>query len=82
MPIPASPTALRLRPANRAAVWAIGRYRRATASRAHRCLHWPTCSNYGLIAYEKYGFWKATGKTWRRVRQCHPFSTLPYEDFP
>jgi hypothetical protein len=50
--------------------------------RGVRCLHYPTCSQYGILAYRKYGFWRATRVTWRRYRDCHPFSGRPYTDFP
>jgi len=37
------------------------------------CRFTPTCSEYARLAYEKYGFWKATGLTLRRLSRCHPF---------
>lgn len=83
MPTPASPIPARKpRWPNRAAIWFISRYKAVTKNKAHKCLHWPTCSSYGVLAYEKYGFWRATRKTMNRLRQCHPFSTLPFEDYP
>jgi putative component of membrane protein insertase Oxa1/YidC/SpoIIIJ protein YidD len=47
-----------------------------------RCLHYPSCSQYAVLAYRKYDFGKATLLTWRRYRECNSFSGRPYIDFP
>lgn len=47
-----------------------------------KCLHYPSCSNYGLLAYQKYNFIKATKRTINRIRDCHPFSNRSYIDYP
>jgi len=47
-----------------------------------RCRFEPSCSEYGLEAYRRYGFLKATGKTaWRLVR-CNPWNKGPKFDPP
>jgi putative membrane protein insertion efficiency factor len=46
------------------------------------CRHHPTCSHYGIIAYAKYGFLKATVMTWKRFCDCHPGSNRPFIDVP
>jgi len=46
------------------------------------CLHFPSCSQYGVLAFQKYGFCKACSLTIGRWRACHPFSGRPYIDFP
>ena len=51
-------------------------------ARGITCLHYPTCSHYGLIAFEKYRFRTALKLTHQRVRNCHPFSGRPYLDYP
>lgn len=38
------------------------------------CRFEPTCSEYGLEAYRRYGFLKATAKTAWRVLRCNPLS--------
>jgi uncharacterized protein len=38
------------------------------------CRFQPTCSAYGLEAYQKHGFFKATGKTCWRIMRCNPFN--------
>jgi putative membrane protein insertion efficiency factor len=46
------------------------------------CRHHPTCSQYGMIAYAKYGFIKATHLAWTRFWDCHPGSKRPFIDLP
>jgi putative membrane protein insertion efficiency factor len=46
------------------------------------CLHYPTCSNYALLAFRKYGFRKACRLSISRWRDCHPFSGRSYLDYP
>lgn len=36
------------------------------------CIFYPTCSEYGIQAFEKYSFFKACGKTIYRISRCHP----------
>ncbi|HEY9886576.1 MAG TPA: membrane protein insertion efficiency factor YidD [Vampirovibrionales bacterium] len=37
------------------------------------CRFTPSCSNYGLQAVKKYGFWKGWRLTIKRLLSCHPF---------
>jgi putative membrane protein insertion efficiency factor len=46
------------------------------------CLHHPTCSHYGLLAFQKHHFRNALRLTLDRWRDCHPFSGRPYIDYP
>ena len=39
-----------------------------------RCRFKPSCSEYGLQAYRRYGFLKATGKTVWRLLRCNPWN--------
>jgi putative membrane protein insertion efficiency factor len=39
-----------------------------------RCRFFPTCSQYALEAFEKYGFFQALAKTTWRILRCNPFS--------
>ena len=60
--------------ATRLALWYIEGYRKRVAPRlAARCRFEPACSSYGLEAYGRYGFWRATAKTAWRLLRCHPF---------
>ena len=39
-----------------------------------QCRFYPTCSQYALDAYRKYGFFKATCKSIGRILRCNPFN--------
>lgn len=59
-------------PLSRFAVRFIETYRKDVAHRfAGRCRFQPGCSEYGLEAFEKYGFAKALRKTLWRVARCN-----------
>ncbi|MBR4949905.1 MAG: membrane protein insertion efficiency factor YidD [Clostridia bacterium] len=38
------------------------------------CRFYPTCSQYAIEAYEKYGVLKGTYLTIRRLIRCNPFN--------
>lgn len=44
-----------------------------------RCRFYPTCSQYAIEAYEKYGFFKGTYKAASRILRCHPFHEGGYD---
>ena len=39
-----------------------------------KCKFYPTCSEYSMQAYEKYGFLKGSFLSIRRILRCNPFS--------
>lgn len=39
------------------------------------CRFRPTCSNYAIEAFKKYGFIKGGGKAIWRVLRCNPFNS-------
>lgn len=43
------------------------------------CRFTPTCSQYSLQAYEKYGFFKGTFLSIKRILKCHPFHEGGYD---
>ena len=43
------------------------------------CRFTPTCSQYSYEAYEKYGFFKGSYLTIRRILKCHPFHKGGYD---
>lgn len=47
-----------------------------------RCKYYPTCSNYAIEAYRKYGFLKGTILTVWRILRCNPFSKGGYDPVP
>ncbi len=46
------------------------------------CIFVPTCSQYALEAYQKYGFFKATLLTMWRLIRCNPFNKGGYDPVP
>ena len=38
------------------------------------CRYYPSCSNYAILAVEKYGVFKGLIKAIWRVLRCNPFS--------
>jgi hypothetical protein len=46
------------------------------------CRFAPSCSTYGLEAFQRYGFWRATAKTIGRIRRCRPDYAGPLVDPP
>lgn len=46
------------------------------------CKFTPTCSEYALLALEKYGFLKGSYLMIRRILRCNPFSKGGYDPVP
>jgi putative membrane protein insertion efficiency factor len=46
------------------------------------CRFTPTCSEYSLQAFEKYGFIKGLNLTIKRILRCHPFSKVSIDPVP
>ncbi len=46
------------------------------------CIFYPTCSEYAIQAYEKYGFFKGTLLTVWRVLRCNPWGKGGYDPVP
>lgn len=45
----------------------------------NNCRFYPTCSDYSIQAYKKYGFIKGTYLTIRRILRCNPFNPGGYD---
>ncbi len=43
------------------------------------CRFYPTCSQYSIDAYTKYGFIKGTYLSTKRILRCHPFNEGGYD---
>ncbi len=43
------------------------------------CRFYPTCSEYSLQAYKKYGFIKGSYLSARRILKCHPLHEGGYD---
>ena len=46
------------------------------------CRFQPTCSEYAKQAYQKYGMFKGTWLTIKRLLRCHPFAKGGYDPVP
>ncbi len=46
------------------------------------CRYVPTCSNYGIQALEKYGAFKGSWLTLKRVISCNPWGGSGYDPVP
>lgn len=52
------------------------------AKKGLNCRFYPTCSEYSILAYKKYGFIKGTIKTLNRLFRCNPKNLNSCIDFP
>lgn len=46
------------------------------------CIFVPTCSQYAIEAYEKYGVVKGSYLTVKRILRCNPLSKGGYDPVP
>jgi putative membrane protein insertion efficiency factor len=46
------------------------------------CRFTPTCSQYGLEAFKKYGVLKGFWLTVKRISRCHPWGGHGYDPVP
>lgn len=68
----AGSTSRRLSRPSRFAVHFIETYRANVSARVGAtCRFEPSCSEYGLIVYQRHGFVRATGKTLWRLMRCN-----------
>lgn len=55
-------------------IWLIQFYRRFISPlKGPSCRFYPTCSSYGVEAFEKHGAVKGLVMTTIRICKCHPF---------
>jgi uncharacterized protein len=47
-----------------------------------KCRFTPTCSNYALEAFKKYGVFKGVWLTIKRISKCHPWGGSGYDPVP
>ena len=65
------------------AVALINAYRYAISPRFPSCCRFvPTCSEYGLIAFKRYGFKKGFVLTAKRLAKCRPGGPYGYDPVP
>lgn len=46
------------------------------------CRFYPTCSHYGLEAFQKHGSLKGFWLTCKRILKCHPFHPGGFDPVP
>ena len=46
------------------------------------CRYTPTCSEYAIIAYQRYGFIKGSWLTIKRICRCAPWGSSGYDPVP
>ena len=47
-----------------------------------QCRFTPTCSNYALEAFKKYGVFKGGWLAVKRIAKCHPWGGSGYDPVP
>jgi len=57
-------------------------YQKATFFKKPSCRFYPSCSNYSIMAIEKYGFVKGGWLGIKRLFRCHPFNKGGYDPVP
>ena len=57
-------------------------YQRVPGNFHNNCRFIPTCSDYGIEALEKYGAFKGTVLTIKRICRCHPFGKKGFDPVP
>ena len=62
---------------------AIKFYRKNISVRTSpKCKYYPTCSQYGIEAIERFGALKGSALTLWRILRCNPFSKGGYDPVP
>lgn len=58
-------------------------YKSAISPHTHaHCKYYPTCSQYGIEAIERFGAVKGSALTIWRILRCNPFSKGGYDPVP
>jgi len=57
-------------------------YHRLGFRKRHTCAFVPSCSEYSMEAFGKYGFFKALFLSIKRISRCHPWQKNHFDPLP
>lgn len=57
-------------------------YQKIPGNFHNRCRHYPTCSNYAIIAIEEHGVFKGCVLAIKRIFRCNPWGSSGYDPVP
>ncbi|GAJ57726.1 MULTISPECIES: membrane protein insertion efficiency factor YidD [Geobacillus] len=64
-------------------IWCIRFYQRFLSPlKPPTCRFYPTCSNYGIEAIQRFGAIKGGWLTAKRILKCHPFHPGGFDPVP
>lgn len=64
-------------------IWLIRLYQDNISSHLPgKCRYTPSCSAYGVKALERFGFWKGSWLTIKRILSCNPWGGSGYDPVP
>ena len=68
------PAQQKISPPTRFLIWLIRLYQaKISPHLPGKCRYTPTCSSYGIQALERFGFWKGSWLTIKRILSCNPW---------
>lgn len=67
---------------NKLIIKLIKSYQKLHKGRSSHCRYSPTCSNYGLEAFQKFNFFYAAFLTITRILRCNPLFKPKYDPVP
>ena len=67
---------------NKLIIKLIEKYKRLHNDSTSHCRYSPTCSSYGLEAYQKFNFFYASFLTISRILRCNPLFKPKYDPVP
>ena len=63
-------------------IWIIKKYQKLPISSHGLCKFQPTCSEYGIIAIERFGSIKGSYLSIKRILRCNPFNKGGIDNVP
>ncbi len=67
---------------NNIAIKMLNKYQSATKDSGHRCIYYPSCSEYSKQCYMKFNVFKASFFTGFRIIRCNPLFKGGYNPVP